>query len=101
MKKPRALGSEAFFNCGTCLNVKGRTAAAGAFDVRIFELKSGAFEGLDVVDDAAVQVHHGSGVHVDFQSVHVENLVHHACTVFEGHGVGEAGASTAHDAHAQ
>ncbi len=47
------------------LDAERRTAAAGGLHIRIFELEAGAFEGLDVIDDASLEVHHGSGVDED------------------------------------
>src|SRR5260370_4711983 len=65
------------------LHAERRSAAAGALHVRILELETRAFQSLDVVDNAAVQVHHGSGIDEYFQPFHVEGLVHHSGGVLE------------------
>src|SRR5580698_3436174 len=83
------------------LHAERRSAAAGALHVRIFELEARAFEGLDVVDDAAVEIHDRGRVDINFQAVHVEGLVHHSGAIFKLHGIGEAGASAAHHTDAQ
>src|SRR5271168_109811 len=77
------------------------SAAASALYVGVLELETGAFQGFDVVDDAAVQIHHRGGIDEDLQSIHVEGLVHHSGSVFKLHGIGEAGAAATDHANAQ
>src|SRR5271154_5205637 len=39
------------------LNAEGAAAAAGALDVRVIEFKARTFDGLDVIDLHAVEIH--------------------------------------------
>jgi len=84
-----------------CLNAERRSAPASALGVGVLELEACCFEGFDVVDDAAVEVHERSGVDKDLECAEVKDLVHHAGLVLKRHGVLEAGASAADDANAQ
>src|SRR5436305_424396 len=84
-----------------CLDVKRGAATAGALHVGILKLESSAFEGLHVIDYAALQIHKRSGIDEYFEVVEIKALVHHAGAVLERHGIGEAGASTADHTHAQ
>src|SRR5271166_2752611 len=77
------------------LNVKRGAATAGALHVRVLELEPGAFQGLDVIDMRSAQIHQGSGIHVNLQTVKIENLVHHAGAVLEGHGILKSRATAA------
>src|SRR5579872_7456647 len=77
------------------LHAERRSAAAGALHVRIFKLKAGPLEGLDIIDNTVVQVHQRGCVHIDLEPVHVEHLIHHTRAVFERHRVGETGAASA------
>ena len=43
----------------------------------------------------STQIHQGRSIHINLQPVKVENLVHHARAVFEGHGVLKARAPSA------
>ena len=90
-----------FARAQNLLDAEGRSAAAGALHVRIFELEARAFERFDVVDNAAVEIHHRGRVDVNLEAIHVERLVHHAGAILELHRVGEAGTSTAHHTDAQ
>src|SRR5580700_1445447 len=83
------------------LHAKRGAATASALHVRILKLEPSALEGFDVIDDAAIQVHHRSGVDEYFQPLHIEGLVHHSSRVFKLHGVGEAGAAAADDPDTQ
>src|SRR5665213_2396512 len=84
-----------------CLYAEGRSAAARALHIRILELEAGRFEGFDVVDYAAVQVHQRGRVDKNLEAVVGEDLVHHAALVFEGHGVLKSGKTAANDTNAQ
>src|ERR1700751_4780590 len=86
-KKPRREG-EALKKSKLCLHAERRSASAGALHVWILKLEARAFQRLHVVDHATVQVHDRGCIHEHFESVEVENLVHHAGAVLELHGVG-------------
>ena len=64
------------FISARALYVERGTAAAGALHVGILELKPRSFERLDVIDDAAIQIHERRRVNVHFQAIHVEDFVH-------------------------
>src|SRR4029077_13933806 len=83
------------------LHAERAAATAGALHVRVFELEACAFEGLNVIDDATVQIHDRGRVDEHLQAVHFESLIHHSSAVFELHGIGEAGASAPYDSNAQ
>src|SRR5208337_1130665 len=83
------------------LDAERRSAATGALDVRILEFESGAFQSLDIIHQATVQIHHGSGVHKDLKAVHLEGFVHHSRGILELHGIRETGTAAAHHADAQ
>src|SRR5580692_3687169 len=83
------------------LHIERRTAAAGALHIRVLELESRALERLNVIYDAPIQVHDRGRIDVDLKAVKIKGLIHHACAVFELHGVGEPGTTAAHDTYAQ
>ncbi len=83
------------------LDAEAGAAAAGGFDLGVFELEAGGFEGLDVVHRAAVQVHGAGGVDEDLKVFEADDLVHHAGGVLKGHRILEAGAASTDDADAQ
>ena len=47
------------------------------FTFGLSNLKPGAFEGLDIIDDAMIQICERSRVDVDFEAVHVRTLYRH------------------------
>src|ERR1700722_1920851 len=83
------------------LDAEAGATAAGAFDRGVLELEAGGFEGLDVIDHAAIQVHGAGGVDEDFEVVELEHLVHHSGLVLKRHAVLEAGAAATDDTDAQ
>src|ERR1700722_431030 len=85
---------------GLVLNVKRGAAPAGALDRWVIELEPGRFQGLDVIDDAAVEVHQRGGVDKDLQIVELEDLVHRARLVLKRHRILETGTTAAHYANA-
>ena len=86
--------------CG--LNAEGAAAAAGAFYVGIVEFESRAFDGFDVVDGDAVEVHLAHLIDEDFEAVKFVNIVAgFVDLVLESHMVAESGAAAPYDRHAQ
>src|SRR6185437_12505276 len=86
--------------CG--LDAEGGAAAAGAFHVGIIELEAGAFDGFDVVDGNAVEVHLAHLIDEDFEAVKFVNIVAgFVDLILESHVVAESGAASAYDRHAQ
>src|SRR5437660_9811707 len=83
------------------LDTEGAAAAAGALDVGIIELKSRAFNRLNVIDFDSVQIHGTHLVNGDLQAIKLENLVRIAGLVFKRHVVLETGAAAANYSHAQ
>ena len=84
------------------LDAEGGAAAAGALDVGIVELEAGAFEGLDVIDGDAVEVHFAHLVDEDFEAVEFVDVVGAFVDLaFEGHVITEAGAAASDDGDAQ
>src|SRR5712691_1002346 len=83
------------------LDAERRSAAASTLHVWIFKFEAGPFERLDVIHDAAVEIHDGGGIHEHLESVHLESFVHHSSDVFKLHGIGKAGAPASDDANAQ
>src|SRR5258708_8167512 len=83
------------------LDAEGAPAAAGALDVGIIELKSRAFNRLDVIDFDSVQIHGTHLVNGDLQAIKRETLVRIAGLVFKRHVVLETGAAAANYSHAQ
>src|SRR5579859_618612 len=100
MKKASS-DDEAFSCYETFLHAERRSAAAGAFHVRILELESRTLEGLHVIHDAAVEIHDRRRIDEYLQAVHFEGLVHHSGAVLKLHGIRETGASAADDSNAQ
>src|ERR1700739_1284705 len=83
------------------LNAERRAAAAGAFHVRILELEARAFESLHIIDDAAIQIHDGSGIDEALESIIFKRLFHHSGAILKLHRIGETGASATHHSDAQ
>src|SRR5258708_2055618 len=83
------------------LHAERGSAAASALHVRVLEFEACTFEGFNVVDNASVQIHDGSGVDEYLHSVHVEGLVHHSGRILELHRVREARAPSAYDSYAE
>src|ERR1700761_5400466 len=84
------------------LNAEGAAAAAGALHVRVVELEARTFDGFDVVDLDAVEVHLAHLIDEDFEAVefvHVVAIFVHG--IFKGHVVAEARATAADDGYAQ
>src|ERR1700679_3333862 len=81
------------------LDREGGAAAAGGLDLRILKLEACCFESFNVVDDAAIEVHERSGIDIDIEIVELEDLVHHAALILEGHRVLESGAAPAYTAN--
>lgn len=84
------------------LNAEGGAAAAGALDVGIVELESGAFDGFDIVDGDAVEIHLAHLVDKDFQAVKfIDVVAAFIDLVLKSHVITEAGASASDDSDAQ
>ena len=83
------------------LGAEGAAAAAGALDVGVIELEAGAFDGFDVVDLDAIEVHGTHLIDGDLQAVEIENLIGVAGRVLKRHMVLEAGAATTNDRDAK
>src|SRR5579863_10375855 len=84
------------------LDAEGGAAAAGALDVRIIELEAGAFDGFDVVNGDAVEIHFAHLVDEDFKAVEfVDIIAGFVYLIFEGHVITEAGAAASDDSDAQ
>src|SRR5580704_17248343 len=84
---------------GLC--AEGAAAPAGALHVRVIELKSGAFHGLDVVHFGAVQIQQASLVDEHLQIVELIGLVQHVRRILESHGIAESGAPATHHCDAE
>src|SRR5271156_6572619 len=87
---------------GSALDAEGAATAAGALDVRVVELEARTFDGLDVVDLHAVEIHLAHLVDENLQAVELINAVRvfiHG--VFKGHVVAEARAASAPHRNAQ
>ena len=84
------------------LDAEGGAAAAGALDVGIIELEAGAFDGFDVIDGDAVEVHFAHLVNEDFKAVEFVHIITgFVDLIFEGHVIAEAGAAASDDSDAQ
>ncbi len=83
------------------LNAKRAAAAARAFHVRVIELEAGTFDGLDVVDLDAIQVHRAHLVDRDLEPIKIDHLIGLIGLVFKCHVVLETGAASADDGDAQ
>jgi len=83
------------------LNAKRTAAAAGAFHVRIIELEARAFDGLDVINLDAVEIHRTHLVNRDLESVEIHDLIGLIGLVFKSHVVLETGAASANHSDAQ
>src|SRR5438105_12996586 len=81
------------------LHVERGATAACALHVGILELESRPFQGLDIVDDTSVQIHHRSSIDEHFQAIHVECLVNHSLDDLERHGQGEYATNAAKQSH--
>jgi len=82
------------------LNAKRAAAAASALHVRVIELEAGAFDGLNVVDLDAIQVHRAHLVDRDLEPVKINDLIGLIGLVFKCHVVLETGAASADDGNA-
>src|ERR1700677_3938114 len=72
------------------LDAEGAAAAAGALDVRVVELETRAFDGFDVVDLDAIEVHLAHLVDENLEAVkfvHAVTILVHG--VLKGHVVAE------------
>src|ERR1700721_4264616 len=92
-KAPRAAGLLTYPH--KILDVKRGAATACALHVGVLELEPSAFQGLDIIDMRSAQLHQRGRIDVYYQTFKVENFVHHASAILEGHGVLESGASAA------
>jgi hypothetical protein len=82
-------------------NAKRAAAAARALHVRVIELEAGTFDGLDVIDLDAVQVHRTHLVDRDLEAVKIHHLIGLIGLVFECHVILETGAASSDDGNAQ
>src|SRR4051812_20894449 len=91
----------AFWHDDACLYAERTAAAAGAFHIRVIELKPGTLKSLNVIDLYAVQVHFAHLIHEHLDAVEFVNVISRIFLVVERHVVAESGASTAHHGDAQ
>src|SRR4029077_13529205 len=84
-----------------CLDAEGAAAAAGALDVRVVELETGAFDGFDVVDFHALKVHGAHLVDGNLQAVEIHDFIGVVGLVFECHVVLETGAAATDNSNTQ
>src|SRR5271157_694496 len=87
--------------CHRGLDAEGAAAAAGALDVGVVELEAGTFEGFDVVNFHALEIHRTHLVHGDFQAVEIDDFVGIVGLVFKCHVVLETGTSAANNGNPQ
>src|SRR6266446_3275351 len=83
------------------LDAKGTPATAGALHVGVVELEPRTFDGFDVIDLNAFEIHGTHLVHRDLQTVKLENLVRIRGLVLKRHVVLETRAAAADYCHAQ
>src|SRR5712664_3572631 len=83
------------------LDAEGTPATAGALHVGVIELESRTFDGLDVIDLDAFEVHRTHLVHRNLQTVKLENLVGIRGLIFKRHVVLKTRAAAADYRHAQ
>src|SRR5258706_6115042 len=83
------------------LDAKGTPATACALHVGVVELEPRAFDGFDVIDLNAFEIHGTHLVHRDLQTVKLENLVRIRGLVLKRHVVLETRAAAAAYCHAQ
>src|SRR5579859_6477991 len=84
------------------LNAEGAAAAASALHVGIVELEARAFDGFDIVDGNAVEIHFAHLIDQNFEAVEfVDVVAGFVDLIFESHVVAEAGAAASDDGHAQ
>src|ERR1700687_5506648 len=83
------------------LDAEGAAAAAGAFDVGVVEFEAGAFEGFDIVDLDAFEIHGAHLVNSDLEAVELGDFVGVVGLIFKRHVVLETGAAAADDGDAQ
>src|SRR5882762_3685634 len=107
-KAPELNAQEPRNSLGACLTIrpprldaKGTPATARALHVGVVELEPRTFDGFDVIDLNAFEVHGTHLVHRDFQTVKLENLVRIRGLVLKGHVVLETRAAAADYCHAQ
>src|SRR5713101_284131 len=83
------------------LDAEGAAAAACALHVGIIKFESRTFDGFDVIDLNAFEVHGTHLVHRNLQTVKLENLVRIRGLVLKGHVVLETRAAAADYCHTQ
>src|SRR5215469_14670519 len=71
----------------TISDAERAAAAAGGLHVRVIELEAGAFEGLDIVDFHALEIHRAHLIDGDFQAVEIHHFIGIVGLVFKGHVV--------------
>src|ERR1700733_880634 len=84
------------------LDAEGTATAASALHIRVVELKARAFDGLDVVDLNAFEIHFAHLIDEDFQAFKfidvVTVLIH---LILESHVIAEARTASANHGYAQ
>jgi|SRR5579864_1441924 len=98
---PKAQGSHKIILRRANLDAEGTAAAASALDVRVIELEPGAFDGLDVVDFDAFEVHLAHLVDENLEAVVFVHVVGIVDRIFKGHVIGESRAAAANHGNAQ
>src|SRR5882762_6966042 len=83
------------------LDAEGAAATAGALHVGVIKLEPRTFDGLDVIDLDALEVHRTHLVDCNLQTVKFENLVCIRSLVFKRHVVLETRAAAANHGHTQ
>src|SRR5262245_5010442 len=87
---------------GLLLNVERTAAAAGAGDVRVVELESGAMQTFDVIHFGAIHIHQAGLVDENLKTVKFKDTVVLIAEVLvEPHTVLKAGAASADDLNSQ
>ena len=86
---------------GRRLDAEGAAAAAGALDVGVVELETGAFDGLDVIDLDAVEVHLAHLVDQNLEALEFVHVVRGILGVVKSHVVAEPGTAAAYYSDAQ
>lgn len=77
------------------LDLEGITAATGAFHIWIVEFESGSLNSFNEVDLRSVQVDHAVLVHINLETVHLNDLVLLRALALQTHRVLETGTSSA------
>src|ERR1700751_329575 len=84
------------------LNAERAAAAASALDVRVVELEARTFDGLDVIDRDAVEIHFAHLIDEYLQAFELIDIVAVLINlILESHVVAETRASATHHGHAQ